>query len=240
MAEINLLDLYPRSKRPIEERGRRKLAGGGWLMPRPEERDNTEILVEYQLLERARQFGKEYFDGDRLYGYGGYYYHPRFWTDTVRRFRDYYHLADDASVLDVGCAKGFMMYDFKKLMPNITIAGIDISQYAYDNAIEEMKSFIKVGNAKSLPYSDKSFDLVISINTIDHLPLEECKQALREIQRVSKKDAFISVNAWRTDKERELLLKWNLTALTYMHVDDWKRLFEEVGYTGDYYWFIAE
>jgi len=133
-----------------------------------------------------------------------------------------------------------MMYDFKKLMPNITIAGIDISQYAYDNAIEEMKSFIKVGNAKSLPYSDKSFDLVISINTIDHLPLEECKQALREIQRVSKKDAFISVNAWRTDKERELLLKWNLTALTYMHVDDWKRLFEEVGYTGDYYWFIAE
>ena len=36
------------------------------------------------------------------------------------------------------------------------------------------------------------------------------------------------------------MMKWNLTALTYMHVDDWVKLFEEVGYKGDYYWFIAE
>ena len=209
-------------------------------MPRPEEFDNIDILIEHRLLEVARQFGKEYFDGDRLYGYGGYYYHPIFWTDTIRRFRDYYHLEDNATVLDVGCAKGFMLYDFKKLMPNITIAGIDISKYAYEHAIEEIKPFIKVGNAKSLPYPDNSFDLVISINTIDHLSLEDCKQALREIQRVTKKHAFITVNAWQTDKERELLLKWNLTALTYMNVDDWKKLFEEVGYNGDYWWFIPE
>lgn len=240
MSEINLLDKYPQSERPIEERGRRKLAHNGRLFARTEERDNVDLLVEHQLLNVARQFGKEYFDGDRLYGYGGYHYHPRFWTDTVRRFRDHYQLADDASVLDVGCAKGFMMYDFKKLMPNMTIAGIDISQYAYDHAIEDMKPFVKVGNAKALPYPDKSFDLVISINTIDYLPLEECKQALQEIQRVTKKHAFISVHAWRTDKERELLLKWNVTALTYMHVDDWKKLFNEVGYAGDYWWFIAE
>jgi len=238
MVEINLLDKYPWSKRPIEDRGRRKLPYGGWIIPRSAEVDNTDILIEYRSLDAAGQFGKEYFDGDRLNGYGGYEYHPRFWTDTVKRFCDYYLLADDASVLDVGCAKGFMMHDFKKLMPNITIAGIDISQYAYDLAIEDMKPYITVGNAKCLPYPDKSFDLVVSINTIDHLPLEECKQALHEIQRVTKTHAFITVNAWRNDKERELLLKWNLTALTYMHVDEWKNLFEEVGYTGDYYWFI--
>ena len=217
--EINLLDLYPRSKRPIEERGK---------------------LVTEEHRRIGRQFGKEYFDGDRLYGYGGYYYHPRFWQATARRFRDYYQLADNASVLDVGCAKGFMLHDFKELMPNLTIAGIDISEYAIEQAIETVKPFLRVGNAKKLLYEDNSFDLVISINTIHNLPLEECKQALQEIQRVSRKHAFITMDAWRTEDERERLMKWNLTALTYMHVDDWKKVFAEVGYTGDYYWFIAE
>lgn len=239
MAEINLLDKYPKAKRPIEARGKRKLAREGWLES-SEVKDNTEIIVEYKLLEIARQFGKEYFDGDRLYGYGGYYYDPRFWTRTVKRFRDYYKLPANAAVLDVGCGKGFMMYDFKHLMPKLTIAGIDISQYAYDHAKPEMKPFIKVGNAMSLPYVDRSFDLVISINTVDHLPLEECKQAIKEIQRVTKKDAFISVHTWHNEKERERLLKWNITAQTCMHVDDWRKLFAEVGYTGDYYWFIAK
>ena len=216
--EIDLMDLYPRSKRPIDER--------------------SKIITE-EHHRIARQFGKDFFDGDRLYGYGGYNYHQRFWTDTVRRFRDHYRLPEDAAVLDVGCAKGFMIYDFKLLMPNITVAGIDISQYASDNSLQEMKPFMKVGNAKELPYEDNSFDLVISINSVHNLPLEECKQSLREIERVSRKHAFVTMDAWRNDEEKESMLKWNLTALTYMHVDDWKRLFEEVGYTGDFYWFIA-
>ncbi len=217
--EINLLDLYPRSKRPIEERGK---------------------LVTEEHRKIARRFGKEYFDGDRLYGYGGYSYHPRFWQATVKCFRDYYHLVEDASVLDVGCAKGFMLHDFKELMPNLTVAGIDISNYAIEHAIETVRPFLRAGNAEELPYEDDSFDLVISINTIHNLPLEKCKQALREIQRVTRQHAFITVDAWRTEEEKERLLKWNLTALTYLHVDDWKKLFQEVGYQGDYFWFIAE
>ena len=219
MAEINLLDLYPRSKRPIDERGK---------------------LVTEAHRQIARQFDQEYFDGDRLHGYGGYSYHPRFWQPTVKRFRDHYHLADDISILDVGCGKGFMLHDFKELMPDLKIAGIDISEYAIEHAIETVKPFLCVGNARELPYEDNSFDLVISINTIHNLPLEECKQALREIQRVTYKYAFVTMDAWHTDEEHERMMKWNLTALTYMHVDDWKRLFLEVGYTGDYYWFIAE
>jgi len=125
-------------------------------------------------------------------------------------------------------------------MPNITVAGIDISEYAYEQAIETIKPFLRVGNAKELPYDDKSFDLVISITTIHNLLLEECKQSLREIQRVTRQHAFITVDAWHTEEERRHMEQWNLTALTYMHVNDWKKLFEEVGYTGDYYWFIAE
>lgn len=219
MAEVNLMDLYPRSKRPIEGRGR---------------------MVTEADRAISRQFGRDYFDGDRMHGYGGYSYHPRFWTDTVRRFRDYYNLAENAAVLDVGCAKGFMMHDFKLLMPQMTTAGIDISQYAYDHAIEDMKPFMRLGNAKKLPYPDRSFDLVTAINAVHNLPLEECKQAIREIQRVSRAHAFIVVDAWRTEEERERLYKWVVTCRTAMHVDDWKQLFAEAGYTGDYYWFIAE
>lgn len=217
--EINLLDQYPRSQRPIEERGRL-------------------ITEEHRAL--ARQFGRDYFDGDRLFGYGGYSYHPRFWQATVKRFRDYYGLADDARVLDVGCAKGYMLHDFKQLMPGLNIAGIDISEYAIEHAMETVRPFLQVGTATDLPFEDDSVDLVISINTIHNLRLDGCKQALREIERVSRAQAFITVDAWRTEEERERLLKWNLTALTYMHVDDWRALFTEVGYTGDYYWFIAQ
>ncbi len=218
MTEINLMDRYPRSKRPIDERAK---------------------LITEEHREVARRFEKDFFDGDRLYGYGGYNYAERFWGETVKRFRDHYGLAEDASILDVGCAKGFMLFDFKKLMPDATVAGIDVSEYAIENAKEEVKEYLQVGDAKDIPFGDDSFDLVISINTVHNLELEECKQSLREIQRVARKHAFLVVDAFRTEEEHASLLKWNLTAKTYMHVKEWEALFEEIGYTHDYYWFIA-
>ncbi len=220
MVEINLMDGYPKDSATetlIEERAR--------------------LMTEEQR-RIGREFGPEFFDGERLFGYGGYYYHPRFWQATVRRFRDYYKLAPNASVLDVGCAKGFMLYDFRELMPDLIIAGVDISLYAIENAPESVKPFIRQGNAKELLFEDNSFDLVISINTIHNLPESECKQALRELQRVSREHVFIVVDAWKTDDQRKRMMKFNITAQTLMHVDDWKKLFGEVGYGGDYHWFI--
>jgi len=240
MAEIDLLDRYPKSSRPVEERGRRKLARSGWLSESEGANTNEDILLEQQLLEIVRQFGREYFDVDRLYGYGGYYYDPRFWSETVKRFVEYYKLSANSSILDIGCAKGFLIYDIKRLYPQMVVAGLDISRYAIDQSIKEVSSFIKEGSAKALPYGDNSFDLVVSINTVDHLPLKECKQAIKEIERVKKKHAFIMVNSWRDDEEKERLLKWNITARTVMHVTEWKKLFAEVGYTGDYYWFFLQ
>jgi ubiquinone/menaquinone biosynthesis C-methylase UbiE len=218
MTEINLMDQYPRTNRPIEERGR---------------------LVTAEHRRVARQFGQEYFDGDRLHGYGGYSYHPRFWQATVRRFRDYYRLADDAHILDVGCAKGFMLHDFKELLPHATVAGLDISRYALDHAMHSVRPYLQLGSADKLPFKDKSFDLVLSINTIHNLPLWECKKALREIERVSRGKSFLVVDAWRSEEERQRLEKWVLTCVSAMHTEDWKKLMAEVGYRGDYYWFIA-
>jgi SAM-dependent methyltransferase len=238
MGQINLLDKYPKSKRPIEERGKRKLAGEGWIEPK--EKDNESILMDQMLLNRARQFGREYFDGDRLYGYGGYYYDSKYWSMTAKRIVEYYSLPAKSKILDVGCAKGFLLYDIKRQYPDMEIAGIDISEYAITKSKPEIRKFLTEGNAARLPYQNKIFDLVISINTVDHLDIEDCKKALLEIERVKNKHSFITVNAWRNELEKERLEKWNITAKTAMHVDDWKRVFEIVGYTGDYYWFFPE
>ncbi len=218
MSEINLMERYPTSKRPVGDRG---------------------PAITEEVREISRRYGRDYFDGDRRYGYGGYNYHPRFWQETVKLFHDHYGLADDASVLDVGCAKGFMLYDFSLLYPKMTVAGIDISDYAIENSVAAMKPFLRVGDAKQLPFPDHSFDLVTAINTIHNLPLEECKQSLREIQRVARGHSFIVVDAWTNDEEKARMKDWVITAKTQMHVDDWKALFDETGYTGDYYWFIV-
>jgi SAM-dependent methyltransferase len=217
--EVNLLDRYPRSKRPIEERGR---------------------LIAEEHRSIARRFGREYFDGDRLTGYGGYNYHPRFWTETVRRFRDHYQLAVGARVLDVGCGKGFMLHDFKQLMPSAEFRGVDVSRYALENAMDDVRPIMQLASADELPFEDGAFDLVISINTIHNLPPERCALALQEIQRVCRGDAYVVVDAWRNEDERKALMKWNLTAHTYMHVKDWAALFDAVGYAGDYWWFVAQ
>lgn len=217
MAEIDLLKNYPRTRRDLDERLEQK----------------TE-----EVRAVARQFGREFFDGDRKYGYGGFSYQARFWQPVVPDFQEYYGLADGCKVLDVGCAKGFMLHDFAAHIPGIIVRGIDISAYAIENALEDMKPFVSVADARSLPFPDKSFDLVISINTIHNLPEEECLAALREIERVSLRDSFITVDAYRNEEEKKRMDAWNLTAKTYMHVDEWKEFFKKAGYTGDYYWFI--
>jgi len=216
MPELDLLVNYPKTKRDVNQRATQK------------SEEDRRI---------GRLFGQDYFDGDRRFGYGGYHYHPRFWQPVIPAFVQQYGLTSSSSVLDVGCAKGFMMHDFSQTVPGIKLKGLDISEYAIGHALEDMRPLICQGNAKELPFADKSFDLIISINTIHNLSPYDCAKALSEIQRVGK-NAFITVDAYRTPQEKERMDAWNLTALTYMHVDQWNALFKQAGYTGDYFWFI--
>ena len=130
------------------------------------------------------------------------------------------------------------MHDFAELIPGITVKGIDVSEYAVKNSIEDMRPHVEVADAKSLPYEDKSFDYVISVTTIHNLERAELVQSLREIERVARLGSFITVDAYRNDEEKERMLAWNLTAKTVLHVDEWKELFKEAGYSGDYNWFM--
>jgi SAM-dependent methyltransferase len=215
--EIDLLENYPRTKRNVEERGATK----------------TEDVRRV-----ARQFGKEFFDGERQYGYGGFKYFPRFWQPVIPTFQKHFGLTGRSSLLDVGCAKGFMLHDLVELIPDITVSGIDVSDYAIAHAMDDIKSKVQVADARDLPFADNSFDVAIAINTIHNLDRDDCAQALREIERVSRKGSFITVDAYRNDDEKERMFAWNLTAKTIMSVDDWVSFFEEVGYTGDYFWFV--
>jgi SAM-dependent methyltransferase len=215
--EVDLLINYPRAKRNVEERGASKTE------------EDRRI---------ARLFGKDFFDGDRRNGYGGFNYLPRFWQPVIPTFQQHFGLGKNSSFLDVGCAKGFMLHDLAQLIPGITVKGVDISEYAVTNAIEDIRPHVQVADAQRLPFADKSFDVVIAINTVHNLKRDECGQALREIERVSRGKSYITVDAYRTKEEKERMFAWNLTAQTIMHVDEWKSFFVQVGYTGDYYWFI--
>ncbi|MGJ8682848.1 class I SAM-dependent methyltransferase [Paraglaciecola sp.] len=215
--EIDLLKNYPKSKRNTQGR--------------------SEIMSD-EVKAIARQYGKDFFDGDRLYGYGGFSYMSRFWQPVIPDLIAHFGLNNSSSLLDVGCAKGFMLYDLLNTLPEMEVAGLDISEYAIENAKPEVKELLEIGNAKALPFADDSFDVVMSINTVHNLERDECAKALQEIMRVSRGKAFITVDAYRNDEEKERMMQWALTAKTIMHVDEWKLFFKEVGYTGDYYWFI--
>jgi SAM-dependent methyltransferase len=215
--EIDLLVNYPKAKRNLEERAASKT-------------DADRAI--------ARQFGREFFDGDRNHGYGGFNYFPRFWQPVIPTFQQHWGLDANSTILDVGCAKGFMLHDFLELIPGITVKGIDISAYAIEHALDDVRPHVQVANAIELPFPDNAFDVIISINTIHNLEREDCAASLKEIERVSSKGSFITVDAYRNSQEKERMYAWNLTAKTIMSVDEWVEFFKEVGYTGDYFWFI--
>jgi ubiquinone/menaquinone biosynthesis C-methylase UbiE len=188
----------------------------------------------------AKEFGREFFDGDRKHGYGGFSYNPKYWTETVQLFIEKYDLNEKSSVLDVGCGKGFMLVDLLKAIPTLDLSGIDISNYAIENSHESIKNRLKVANCLNLPFEDNSFDLVISINTIHNLDELGCIKSLQEIERVKKKHSYLVVDGWSTPEEERDLKSWVLTAVTVLHTSEWEKLFEKAGYTGDYsFWKVS-
>lgn len=210
--ELDLLAKYPRTVRDPAARAR--------------EKTEEDVAI-------ARQFGKDFFDGERRHGYGGYSADPTRWQEVVSDILNIY--APIGSVLDVGCAKGGLVDAFQRREHRAR--GLDISRYAIENAPSWIRPDLIVGDARRLPWGDKSFDLVVSINTLHNLPRVGVMLALEEIERVGKQ-AYITVDAYRNDEERQRVMDWNLTALTILHVDEWRELFKEAGYTGDYGWFV--
>ena len=136
---------------------------------------------------------------------GGYYYDGR-WAMVAKAMIDHYHLKPGDRILDVGCGKGFLLYDFTQALPGVEVARIDISDYAIKNAKEKIKPFLRVCSARDLPFENDSFDLVVSINTLHNLYCYELDNALREMERVGRKNKYICVESYRNEKKAKLAL----------------------------------
>ena len=217
MSEVDLLDRYPRTTRDIAARAAAV----------PAQRDV------------AMRFAREYFDGDRGQGYGGYRYDGR-WVPVAERIRDHYRLEAGARILDIGCAKGFLLHDLRRVVPGLLVSGLDISSYALASAMEDVRPGLVLGSADRLPFADKSFDLVVSINTVHNLDRAGCIRALGEMERVGCLHRYVQVDSWLNELQREKFERWQLTARTYSDPEGWRRLFAEAGYHGDYYWTVTE
>jgi SAM-dependent methyltransferase len=217
VAEVNLLAKYPRAKRNLIAR-------------KQDQAENRRI---------AGRFGCEYFDGTREQGYGGYRYDGR-WVPIARDIAAHFKLKAGDRVLDIGCAKGFLMRDLMQVVPGLDVWGIEISQYAIENCHAFARGRIVRGTAQKLPFVDAGFTAALCINVIHNLKRAACIEAVQEVERVAPGRGYIQVDAYRNDDEREVFLDWMLTAETFGKPEMWRELFRNAGYTGDYYWTILE
>jgi protein-L-isoaspartate(D-aspartate) O-methyltransferase len=189
--------------------------------------------------EIARRFDYDYWDGDRKYGYGGYRYDGR-WQAVAGRIAAHYELQPGARILDVGCAKGFLLNDFLDVVAGADVAGIDVSRYAIEHGMPRVRDRLTVGSAAALPYPDRSFDLVVSINTLHNLRVSELDSALREIERVARGPKYVIVDSFRNEREKVNLLYWQLTCQCFYTPDDWEWWFRHTGYSGDHSYVVFE
>ena len=218
MAEVNLLARLPKGKRNVNARAEAKTP---------------------EMIAISRQYGELYFDGPRTYGYGGYRYDGR-WIPVAEDIVKHFNLKPGDRVLDVGCAKGFLVKDLMKVCPGLEAFGLDISEYALKHCEPEVVGRLQLGSADYLPFPDKSFNAVLAINTIHNLERADAIRAVREIERLAPGRGFIQVDSYRTPEQREVFLEWVLTAKFHDCPAGWLKLFSEGGYTGDYYWTIIE
>lgn len=189
--------------------------------------DKVNCMVE------ARKFGVEFWDGERRTGYGGYVYDGR-WSPVAEQLVSIYALKPNASILDAGCGKGFLLYEVSKLLPDCRIAGFDISEYAVSHAPESVRQQLDVRKIQDTwPYGENEFDVVISLNTLHNLSIIDLERALLEMERVAN-NKYLVVESYRNELELFNLQCWALTCECFFTPDEWKWLFEKFGYTGDY------
>lgn len=216
MAKLDLLGKLPQSRRNANARATSK---------------------SLEVVTRSMQFGFDYFDGSRDHGYGGYRYDGR-WVPVAADIIAHYELRPGQRVLDVGCAKGFLVKDLSRACPGLDVIGLDISHYALTHAEADVRGRLVRGSCDALPFPSASFDLVIGLDVIHNLDRAGVIRSLKEFERVGRGRSYIRVDSYRTSAERALFLDWVLTAKYHDYPEGWEALFVEAGFRGDWTWTI--
>ena len=183
--------------------------------------------------EVALKWGRDYWDGERRFGYGGYRYDGR-WRPVAEKMAAHYGLRAGQRILDIGCGKGFLLFELTQAVPGLAVAGIDLSGYAVANAKEEVKPFLRLANCIDLPFADGEFDFVYSLNVFHNLYNYDLDKALREMIRVGKGPGYLCVESYRDEREKANLLYWQLTCRAFHTPEEWAWLYSQCGYTGDH------
>ncbi|OGH60907.1 MAG: hypothetical protein A3G34_11655 [Candidatus Lindowbacteria bacterium RIFCSPLOWO2_12_FULL_62_27] len=186
-------------------------------------------------------FSRDYFDGPRSRGYGGYKDDGR-WAAIAKKLQEKYGLTPQSSVLDIGCAKGFLLKDLKLAMPGITVRGFEVAQYAKDTAPDTVRDLIDVGYPTRLPYADNSFDLILLINSLHFMPESDVQKTFGEVVRVARKGAgvYIQVDAYTNDLQHRSMMAWAPIIKTFMTPDGWDKLFQNPKVSVDTFYTIIE
>lgn len=183
---------------------------------------------------KAKEYGFDYWDGDRRYGYGGYKFLPGRWKPVAEALIHDYNLKPGSKVLDIGCGKGYLLYEMILIEPELKIVGFDSSEYGLTNAKEEVSPFLFWHKAQDpFPFGNQEFDLTISLGTFHNLKIFELKTALSEMQRVGK-NGYLMLESYRNEQEMFNLECWALTAESLFSVSEWIWIYREFGYSGDY------
>jgi SAM-dependent methyltransferase len=202
-------------------------------------RVNDPEFPKAKAAELAKQWGYDYWDGDRRINYGGYKYMPGRWAPVATLMIEHYGLKPGSRVLDIGCGKGFQIFELTQVLPGLEVRGIDVSGYAIEHAHPDVKHLIDQGSATQLPYADKSFDLVFSINTLHNLHNRDLDSALREMERVGKQK-YLCVESYRDEVEKANLLYWQVTCEQFNSPADWEWWLHHTKYNGDYSFIFFE
>ncbi len=191
---------------------------------------NSKVLC----MKEAKKYEKNYWDGNRKFGYGGYKYMPGRLEPVAKKIIKKFKLNNNSKILDIGCGKGYLLFEIKKILPNIYIAGFDRSKYALKNAHKEIKENLILHNAKKkYPFKNKYFDLAISLGCFHNLEINDLKFNLNEIQRISNK-SYIMIESYRNEKELFNLQCWALTCESFFSKKEWEWIFREFKYNNFY------